>query len=473
MTTAAIIASVMLALSALGFSAAAAWFLNKSRATTSTVRPDNSWPKAAVFLALRKPDPYLDECLRSLMHQDYPDYDLHIVVDSEQDPAWGIVKRLIQDKSGANVRAALLRDPLLTCSLKCSALLQMLQDIDSDVEVIALIDGDVVPHRAWLRQLVAPLADPGVGASFGVPWYFPAKSNWASVARKVCWAPAAILMALCGWIWGGTTALSSRVFRDPALAERWSRSVSSDASIRDVIKACNLRLQWVPELVMPNLEPSGFESLIGQLSRSLATSRLYLNRWPLTLLAVGFAFGSLLLALLVCVASGLATNATGTFISAAGLGAYCLILMLLLLTVERRALEITSDNGADIPPPSFRVLVRMLITIPLAHALYLTSALKAHNVRSLTWRGVRYAIHGKFDVKRERRAPFPNPWPRADHVSAKEHAGTEIHPLPTNYSPARSGDYRHILLQGNGNKAHQARRRALVRSELAREPPED
>ena len=459
----ALIVTTLLALIAMGFIAGAMLFLIKSRATAPAANSETPLPKAAILLALRGPDAHLADCVRSLLKQDYPDYDLHIVVDSDKDPAWNIVTRVIKEEGAKNVQAALLRDPLFTCSLKCSALLQMLREIDTDVDVVALIDGDVVPHRAWLRQLVAPLADDGVGASFGIPWYFPTESNWASVARKVCWSPAGILMALCGWIWGGTAALPSRVFRDPALVERWSRSVSSDASIRDVIKADHLRLKWVPALVMPNFEPARLDVLVNQLARSLATSRLYLNRWPVTLLAVSLAAGGLLLAVLVCVVNSLAANMTGTVISAVGLIGYFLILMALLLAVERRALEITSNNGAEIPALSFRMLVKMLISIPLAHGLYLTSAFRAHNVRSVTWRGVRYAINGKLDVQRVE----PGPLVDADLALMGPENDTEIGPASGNYFTARLNRWRPTLFRDKNRESSVAKQHTFRSSELA------
>lgn len=471
MTIAALIATALLALVALGFTAGAILFLIKSRPTKKTA-PDAPLPKAAILLALRGPDPYLDQCLRSLMHQDYPDYDLHIVVDAEKDPAWNIVRRVIDEERATNVHAALLRDPLFTCSLKCSALLQMLGEVDPEVEVLALIDGDVVPHRHWLRHLAAPLANEAAGATFGIPWYFPRDSHWASVARKVCWMPAAILMSLCGWIWGGTAALPARVFRDPALAERWSQSVSSDASIREIIHARHLRLEWVPSLVMPNLEPGRFKALVSHLGRSLATSRLYLNRWPLTLLAVGFAAGALILTVLVCAISVLTANTTATVVSTTGLGAYLLVLIALLLLVERRASNICRYNRAKVPPLNITMLAKIVPVIPLAHGIYLVSAVKAHFVRSLTWRGVRYAINGKLDVQREEPSPL-SPLPAgADYVLLKEQTGNEIDTALVNTYASRFDNWRQMIFRRKSAQPHRLSQLAPHKSIAGREPVE-
>jgi hypothetical protein len=469
MTSVAVVATALLAVVALGFAAGAAWFLEKSRPRARMPHSNGPLPKAAVFLALKGTDEYLDDCLRSLLRQDYPDYEVHIVVDSKDDPAWGIVTRVLEEEEFSEVHAATLRDPLFSCSLKCSALLQMLAEVDSEVEVLALIDGDVVPHRDWLRQLAAPLADSGVGASFGIPWYFPEQPKWPAIVRKVCWTPAAVLMLLCGWIWGGSAALPSRVFRDPALVERWSRSVSSDASVRDVIKAHALRLEWAPALVMPNYESVRFEALVNQLARSLATSRLYLNRWPLTLLAVGLAAGSLVTAAVVCVVSFLATSVTGLIVSAAGLGGYLLILMALMLVVERRALNISRSNGAAVPPLTLGALGKMFISIPLAHGFYLVSAVKAQFVRSLTWRGVRYAINGKLDVRRVAPAHAAVPRLRADKVFIAKQTGGEAGPIPLSPYSSHHGRLRQTSIRTKELPSDRSSGRAVRRADPARE----
>jgi len=46
---------------------------------------DQQCPKAAVVLCLRGKDPFLADCLRALLTQDYPCFDVRIVVDANDD----------------------------------------------------------------------------------------------------------------------------------------------------------------------------------------------------------------------------------------------------------------------------------------------------------------------------------------------------------------------------------------------------
>ncbi|MDB9335702.1 glycosyltransferase, partial [Nodularia spumigena] len=66
-------------------------FLLYLRLHQENLLPDEQLPKTAVILCLRGADPFLPNCIEALLNQDYPEYDLKLIVDSPQDPAWQIV----------------------------------------------------------------------------------------------------------------------------------------------------------------------------------------------------------------------------------------------------------------------------------------------------------------------------------------------------------------------------------------------
>ena len=126
---------------------------------------DNQLPKTAVILCLRGADPFLPNCLKALLEQDYPQYDLKIVVDSQDDPAWKVARDTVKDAT--NVQISPLKISSTVCSLKCSSLIQAVSELDSSYEVVALVDADTVVHPTWLRELVTPLLHPKIGATTG------------------------------------------------------------------------------------------------------------------------------------------------------------------------------------------------------------------------------------------------------------------------------------------------------------------
>ncbi len=70
-------------------------FVGALRRTRRVGRESPPCAKTAVILCLRGSDPFLADCLQGLLHQDYPCYDVRIVIDSPDDPAWGTVEQVV------------------------------------------------------------------------------------------------------------------------------------------------------------------------------------------------------------------------------------------------------------------------------------------------------------------------------------------------------------------------------------------
>ena len=51
----------------------------------------DQFPRTTVLLCIRGLDPSLLHCLNGLLDQDYSNYDIRIIVDSADDPAWEII----------------------------------------------------------------------------------------------------------------------------------------------------------------------------------------------------------------------------------------------------------------------------------------------------------------------------------------------------------------------------------------------
>ena len=126
-----------------------------------------------MVLCLRGSDPFLQQTLENVLRQDYPRYSVRVVIDSYEDPAWQVVVQVVARSPAITPEVVVLTDRLETCSLKCSALVQVLSDLDESYEILALLDADTLPHPTWLRELATPLADPMIGASTGNRWYMP------------------------------------------------------------------------------------------------------------------------------------------------------------------------------------------------------------------------------------------------------------------------------------------------------------
>ena len=93
--------------------------------------PDEECPRAAVILCVRGLDPFLPACLKGLFQQDYPDYDVWIVVDSTRDAAWPVVNKLAQQSGKHEVHVLTLTERLATSSRKIAGMLQAMSCLDA------------------------------------------------------------------------------------------------------------------------------------------------------------------------------------------------------------------------------------------------------------------------------------------------------------------------------------------------------
>src|SRR5690348_1944671 len=65
-------------------------------------------PCVVVVLPIRGADPSLAACLRGLLNQDYPRYELRIIIDSLEDPAWSLVHQVLGSNHGPRVQVSAL-----------------------------------------------------------------------------------------------------------------------------------------------------------------------------------------------------------------------------------------------------------------------------------------------------------------------------------------------------------------------------
>ena len=362
-------------------------------------QPSNSQlPKTAVILCLRGADPFLPHCVRSLLNQNYPEYDLKLIIDSREDPAFKIVQEVINETGAKNIQVSILKTVRHNCSLKCSALIQGVSDLDESYQVVALVDADTIVHSNWLKELVSPLMDGTTGVTTGNRWYVPTGKYWGSLVRYTGNISTVIQMFLFQIPWGGSLAIKKSVIQETQLIEKWEQVLSDDIPMHKILQKQGWKIKFIPSALIINREEINLSELLPSLQRLILCSRLYHPKW---LALICEAVSSIVfpgLIILLTLGMLLVTEGEKVLSLVQSYSLYTLGLLLLILVTQRRIEKIVYQQEQPITEISLTTIIKMLIAIPLTQLVYGLAILSSISTSTLTWRGITYKINDKGNI---------------------------------------------------------------------------
>jgi GT2 family glycosyltransferase len=373
-------------------------------------RPPQPLPEVAVVLSLRGADPSLEDCLKGLLAQDYPAYRVHIVIDSEEDPAQVAVVRLLADAGPRAARVHVETRRILgeTCSAKLSAQRQVLTALDDNVGVVAFVDSDCVLSPDWLREIAAPFSDLRVGATTGIHWAAPLDDGWGTLARYVFHGLVFPQHFLYRIPWGASLAIRRSALESTGLLEHWTRCLGEDTSAYGPLRDAGFRLVFVPAATQINSEAISLDGAHAFMLRQILSARLHHVFWPLILAAnvatiVSFLI-SCLLALIgvfgtVLAIFGVATQISKLIAFAIIPALYCAGFLIALAAGDRLV-----RRAVTAPPPPSGLKVCAAAAIAIASCTYAMAI--APFVRSVEWRGITYDIGGRDRIRLRSYHPY-------------------------------------------------------------------
>jgi ceramide glucosyltransferase len=332
-------------------------------------------PPATVIVPVKGYDEGLRENLAALTALDYPDYELIVVARSAADIPPGVLP------DAARVVLAQGGDP--NTGEKVRNLQAAVRMARRRSEVLAFADSDGLPGKGWLRALVGPLAEEGVGATTGFRWFAPEPPTFWSLMRSVWDAVAAGRLGPGDnpFVWGGAMAIRKEVFIDARVAEFWKNTVSDDYALAAAVHEAGLRIAYAPGALVPSRERTGAVRLFRWMRRQMTITRVYRPRiwWP-ALIAHIFYCG------------GMAAAAIAS-IRGDRLAEWALIAQLspgMLKGLNRATLARAALPQCD---AWFRRHQWVhAIWVPLATWLWLAALLSSMFGRTIEWRGNRYRL---------------------------------------------------------------------------------
>ena len=353
--------------------------------------PSTFGPRVKVLLPVRGADPFLPDCVRALLSQEYSNYELQIVVDHLHDPALDVIEDVLDELQPLiPVNLEVLEHPRSTCSLKMSVLLQCVERMDDSIEVLVTVDADAIVYPNWLSDLVAPLGNEAVAVTTGIRWYHPERRDTGTMVRYQWNILAAVQMHAFNVPWGGSLAMRRAIFASARIQGVWANSMCEDTPLANEIRRLGYEMRVVPQAVIVNREEISLHGAFQFITRQLTFTRLHLDRrWWL----IGHALSGFLLTtgLEVCVILSLIRGES----AAANLGMISLIAAMLLAlktikSTSRLPRMVLQHRGEEVPIPPLRLGTIMCFN--LTHTVNFLAAVVSIFTRHVTWRAIRYRV---------------------------------------------------------------------------------
>ncbi|HJQ67436.1 MAG TPA: glycosyltransferase [Blastocatellia bacterium] len=358
-------------------------------------------PRASIIAPCKGLDIALEENLRALFGQDYPDYEIIFAVSSGDDAARPIIDRLIAEHALPAARIV-IASPSDERSEKVNNLVAGVEAARADSEAFVFVDSDARTNPDWLRDLVSGLEDPQVGAATGYRWCVPERGGFCSALLSAWNGAVATTLGphSRNFAWGGSTAILKSTFERIDLRDRWQRALSDDYALTRAVQQAGLRIKFAPRCLLPSREDARLRQLLEFTTRQVTITRVYRpNAWWAGLIShVLFAltfFGGLALILFSAI-GGADTRLLTTMLAT-----------IYLLGTVKGALRL--DGARAALRPERREITRMwwvyCLLWPLVSILFLYNFIKSATTRRIRWRGVVYEMRSPTETIVIRSAP--------------------------------------------------------------------
>jgi len=224
--------------------------------------------RVIVFCPCKGIDPEFETNIRSILDQDYANFGVRFVVESEDDPAYGILRRL-------GIHDVLVAGYAADRGQKVHNLAYAVQHAGELAGIYVFCDSDARFDRQWLSKLIAPLG--AMNVTTGYRWYVVNRFHWPTLLRSAWNASVVSLLGnhAGNFAWGGSMAMTRSTFEQLHILDAWRGSVSDDYAVTRAAEAAGARIIFVPECLIPSYGESGWRELFEFTTRQIIITRVY------------------------------------------------------------------------------------------------------------------------------------------------------------------------------------------------------
>jgi ceramide glucosyltransferase len=328
--------------------------------------------RVVIFCPCKGVDPEFEKNIRSILDQDYPNFEVQFVVDSENDPAYGVLSRMA-------ISRILVAGRATSCGQKVHNLTHAVKHAGSSADIYVFCDSDARFPREWLSRLIVPIEPQNV--TTGYRWYVAERFHVPTLLRSA-WNASVVTMLGNhdrNFTWGGSMAMHRSTFDRLGILDAWRGSLSDDYAVTRAAERGGTKIVFVPECLVPSYGECTWSELLEFTTRQITITRVYHpGLWR-----VGFI--------------GQAIFNAAFFASL--FAAPWLSLPIYLLAAAKSAIRLSAVQSVLPRPALSRYRWFYILFSPLVSLLYLYNMVRSALGREIVWRQIRYKLVSPNDTR--------------------------------------------------------------------------
>lgn len=242
-------------------------------------KPQSTYtPFVSIIAPCRGVDDDLEKNLSALFAQNYPNYEVIFVVDSENDKSTPIIQKLLDLRLKTQDSRLIIAGKSENEGQKVHNLREAVQSVSDESEVFVFVDSDARPDENWLRNLVAPLENKEIGCASGYRWFVQKRGGLATHLRSVWNASVASALGAnmkSNFCWGGATAIRREIFEKLDMCEKWRGTLSDDFAVTRAMHEAKFPIYFVPHALTASVEDCSLRELFEFTTRQIKITRVY------------------------------------------------------------------------------------------------------------------------------------------------------------------------------------------------------
>lgn len=264
-------------------------FVFDHKVITTLQKPKTGYePRVCVLMPCKGTELNLSRNIEAVLDQEYPEFQVAIIVDSKDDPAYTIARSLTEKHAQSS---SILISKGSRASGKVAALSTAIEATKGQWDVYAFVDSDSLTSKRWLRDLVDPLGDQSIGSTTGFRWYIPSRGGiWSHF--QASWNASGTNLLFddhFNFPWGGSMASRAETLEKVAIKEVWAEALSDDLSLNRVLRAHGYRILFLPQCMIVSFVEATRKQFLEWATRQTTLTRAYNHGlWRYALIAYGF-----------------------------------------------------------------------------------------------------------------------------------------------------------------------------------------